>query len=278
MCGNVYSWLRPDGKKNFVECRGSPLFINNVEFMHCVHRDVTQARLADEKIRHLSRRLIEVVEEEQKRISRDLHDEFGQILPTLRYRIDTLQAKAAGSSRALNGDLAEIGAMIGAIGAIIRRTTNRLRPDMLDTLGFLPTMEWTLRDFARRHPETQACFKVIGTPRKIRPEYEIALYRILQEALANAGKHAGADRVSAWLVFSYPAVILHVEDNGRGFDPGAAAVSPSGEKGGLGLRSMQERMATIGGSLRIRSQRGAGTRIRAEVFQPPEENGDASVA
>jgi len=71
-CAGLYSWQRPDGRTNFIECRGNLCSLNGTEFMHCVHRDITRAKLAEEKIRHLSRRMIEVVEEEQKRIARNL--------------------------------------------------------------------------------------------------------------------------------------------------------------------------------------------------------------
>ena len=267
-CGGLYSWLRRDGRVNFIECRGTRLIINGKELMHCVHRDITQVKLADEKIRHLSRRIIESTEEEQKRIARDLHDEFGQRLLSMRHKVDALQKKLIPSGRSDLPELTEIDGLIDTIGSVVRGVTNRLRPDLLDTLGFLPTLQWGMRDFAERYPLIRTSMEIVGAERKIMPEYEIALYRVFQEGLTNIAKHAEANTVTARLIFSYPSLILTLADDGRGFDQDPLSGFPLKIHGGLGLRSMQERMLAIGGTLAIRSVRGQGMALRAEVCQP----------
>lgn len=264
-CVGLYSWLRPDGRTNFIECRGKQIFLNGAEFMHCMHRDMTQVKLAEEKIRHLSRRIIESAEEEQKRIAGDLHDEFGEILLSLRQQVDSLQKKSILPEGDTSRELVKIGEIVDIIGAAIRGATNRLRPDLLDNLGFVPALEWGLQDFAGRYPTIQTSMKIKGAQRKILPEYEIALYRLVQESLTNIGKHAGASTVSLRLIFSYPSIIVTVGDDGRGFEPEYLAGLPPGSHGGLGLRSMHERMLAIGGVLSVRSRPGVGTKIRAEV-------------
>ncbi len=264
-CVGLYSWLRPDGRTNFIECRGKLIFFNGAEFMHCMHRDMTQVKLAEEKIRHLSLRIIESAEEEQKRIAADLHDEFGVILLSLRQQVDSLQKKSISPEAGNAPELMKISELVDIIGAAIRGATNRLRPDLLDNLGFVPALEWGLQDFAGRYPTIQASMKISGAQRKIPPEYEIALYRLVQESLTNIGKHAGASTVFVRLIFSYPSLIVTVVDDGRGFEPEKPAEPPLGTHGGLGLRSMRERMLAIGGSLAVRSCLGGGTKIRAEV-------------
>lgn len=264
-CVGLYSWLRPDGRTNFIECRGKLIFFNGAEFMHCMHRDMTQVKLAEEKIRHLSLRIIESAEEEQKRIAADLHDEFGVILLSLRQQVDSLQKKSISPEGGNAPELMKISEIVDIIGAAIRGATNRLRPDLLDNLGFVPALEWGLQDFAGRYPTIQASMKISGAQRKIPPEYEIALYRLVQESLTNIGKHAGASTVFVRLIFSYPSLIVTVVDDGRGFEPEKPAEPPLGTHGGLGLRSMRERMLAIDGSLAVRSCLGVGTKIRAEV-------------
>lgn len=264
-CVGLYSWLRPDRGINFIECRGKQIFFNGAEFMHCMHRDMTQVKLTEEKIRHLSRRIIESAEEEQKRIAGDLHDEFGEILLSLRQQVDALQKKSILPEGDTSRELVKIGEIVDIIGAAIRGATNRLRPDLLDNLGFVPALEWGLQDFAGRYPTIQTSMEIKGAQRKILPEYEIALYRLVQESLTNIGKHAGASTVSVRLIFSYPSLIVTVGDDGRGFEPEYLAGMPSGSHGGLGLRSMHERMLAIGGVLSVRSRPGVGTKIRAEV-------------
>ncbi|MFA6900244.1 MAG: PAS domain S-box protein, partial [Desulfurivibrionaceae bacterium] len=267
-CAGLYSWLRQDGRTNFIECRGNRLTINGTELMHCVHRDITQMKLAEEKIRHLSRRIINSTEEEQKRIARDLHDEFGQKLLSMRHKVDMLQKKLVFVGKSDLPELTEIDGLINTIGSIVRSTTNRLRPDLLDTLGFLPALKWGMRNFAESYPLIRTSMEIVGAEKKIMPEYEIALYRIFQEGLTNIAKHAEAKTVTARMIFSYPSLILTLADDGRGFDQEPLSGFPLKTHDGLGLRSMQERMLAIGGTLVIRSHRGEGMVLRAEVCQP----------
>ncbi len=267
-CAGLYSWVRQDGRTNFIECRGNRLTINGAELMHCVHRDITQMKLAEEKIRHLSRRIINSTEEEQKRIARDLHDEFGQKLLSMRHKVDILQKKLVSAGKPDLPELTEIDGLINTIGSVVRSTTNRLRPDLLDTLGFLPALKWGMRNFAECYPLIRTSMEIVGAEKKIMPEYEIALYRIFQEGLTNIGKHAGAKAVTARMIFSYPSLILTLADDGRGFDQDPLSGFPLKARAGLGLRSMQERMLAIGGTLTLRSRRGQGMVIRAEVSQP----------
>jgi PAS domain S-box-containing protein len=267
-CAGLYSWVRQDGRVNFIECLGNRLNINGTELMHCVHRDITQMKLADEKIRHLSRRIIESTEEEQKRIARDLHDEFGQSLLSMRHKVDTLQKKLVSAGKPDLPELAEIDGLIDTIGAAVRGATNRLRPDLLDTLGFLPALKWGMRNFAECYPLIRTSMEIVGAEKKIMPEYEIVLYRIFQEGLTNIAKHAEANAVTARMIFSYPSLILTLADDGRGFDQDPLSGLPLKAHAGLGLRSMQERMLAIGGTLTFRARRGQGVVLRAEVCQP----------
>lgn len=267
-CAGFYSWVRQDGQANFVECRGNRIAINGQELMHCVHRDMTQVKRAEEKIRHLSRRIIESTEAEQKRIARDLHDEFGQRLLAMRHKVDTLQKKIVSAGKPDLSEVAEIARLIDTLGAVVRGVTNKLRPDLLDTLGFLPTLKWGMRDFAERHPLLRTSLEIVGAEKKILPEYEIALCRVFQEGLTNIAKHARASTVTARLIFSYPSLILTLADDGLGFAQDPLSGFPLNPHGGLGLRSMQERMLAIGGTLALRSRPGEGMVLRAEVRQP----------
>jgi len=268
-CAGLYSWVRQDGQANFIECRGNRLTIHGMELMQCVHRDVTQVKFAEEKIRHLSRRIIESTEEEQKRIARDLHDEFGQRLLSMRHKVDTLQKKLIQAGKHDLPELAEIDGLIDTLGSVVRSTTNRLRPELLDNLGFLSALKWGMRDFAERYPVIRTSMEIVGAEKKILPEHEIVLYRVFQEGLTNIARHAEANTVTARLIFSYPTLILTLADDGLGFDlESQSSAVPLKIRGGLGLRSMQERMLAIGGTLSLRSRRGEGTTLRAEVRQP----------
>lgn len=134
-----------------------------------------------------------------------------------------------------------------------------LRPPMLDDLGLGPTLRWVADDFSRR-TEIPACVRVGGVARRIDPQNELALLRIVQEALTNVAKHAGARAVEITLTWQPEALQVEVADDGAGFDSG----SPRGHAG-LGIVTMRERILAAHGQLDIDSVPGRGTRVRVLV-------------
>lgn len=132
---------------------------------------------------------------------------------------------------------------------------------MLDDLGLLPALRQYLRDFGRR-TGIMAEMVVSGTPRRLLPELETNLFRVVQEALTNTAKHAGAAKVTVLLNWG-ETLTVRVEDDGRGFDLEQALRNT--EKRSLGLFGMQERVALFGGRLSLQSQPGRGTVVEAEI-------------
>lgn len=242
-----------------------------------IAEDVTDFRLMLDHQRETEQRFRRMLEEEQKRIARDLHDQFGQLLPLLRQRIERLCRQQAGTragecsgrlrESAENSalDRALVDRLLDSMGGIIRQTINRLRPECLEDLGFLPGIEFKVNEFARGYPGIKTSFAVVGRSRPIGRKQEEEFYWVLQEALVNIARHAEADQATVRLIFAYPEVILEVRDNGRGFDREVLGRGPT-SWGGLGLRGMGERMAGIGGDLRIIPEVGRGTLIRAKLF------------
>jgi two-component system sensor histidine kinase UhpB len=135
---------------------------------------------------------------------------------------------------------------------------------MLDDLGLEAALQAHVQEFAHRWP-VKATFTNSGLGR-LPADVELVLYRIVQEALSNVAKHAGASRVDARLTRRGRAVRLLIEDDGAGFDVEATRGS---RESGLGLFGMEERLALVGGSLRVESTPGGGTRVAAEVPLPP---------
>jgi two-component system sensor histidine kinase UhpB len=227
--------------------------------------DITPSRQAEAEIRHLSRRLIEAIEEERKRLAADLHDEYGQILTSLHLDLEALE-------RAFPPEqLEQIEACRRLIGQIenlaqtVRDTTSRLRPDLLDHLGLVPTLEWYIADFMQRRPDIQVEFQTVGLKRRLSPQIEIVLYRTFQECLTNISRHARAHHVSITLACSYPRLIFSVRDDGIGFSQKERSLSPGPAPQGIGLLSMRERVAVVGGTLDIHSMKGKGTTVRVEL-------------
>ncbi len=257
--------IRKDGSTIWVDMqatratyRGEPAVVGNFN-------DITASRRAGEEIRLLSRRLIEATEQEKKRLAADLHDEFGQTLTSIHFGLEALHAEA----KDIPGlDRKQIDLLIQQVEGLadsIRRTTARLRPAILDHLGLVPTMEWYLQDFERRCPEIDIEFRVVGLKKRLEAETEVVLYRIFQECLTNIAKHSGATRVDVTLTHSHPQIILLVVDNGIGYEQAESGLPAWKGSQGIGLLSIRERVASLGGVIEMTSAPGRGTRMRIEI-------------
>ena len=217
-----------------------------------VNSDLLEAK---QRLQDLSGRLITAQEEERKRIARELHDETGQALTSIRLHVKG----ALSSSRP--GELQECLVIIDQAVAHIRGLAVNLRPPMLDDLGLADALEWAL-DRQAKASGWRASIDAQQFEDRFASEIETACFRIGQEALTNAARHAQATEVRVQLRRSGDAVELLVTDDGRGFDEQAFASTEERRKH-FGLVSMRERAALAGGSLDVESQPGKGTRIRA---------------
>jgi two-component system, NarL family, sensor histidine kinase UhpB len=214
---------------------------------------VVQARL-----RALSAGVMDAQEEERRRISRELHDDTAQTLTSL-----LLYAKALEQGDAPPGvreALAELREEVARSLEGVRRLARELRPSALDDLGLVAALEGYTHDFSRR-TGIELRFEPACGGDRLPPEVELALYRIAQEALTNAAKHAGPTHIDVGLVREPGSVSLTVRDNGSGFDP---SWLPSGDRG-LGLFGMKERAELTGGTLAIASAPGAGATISVRI-------------
>ncbi len=275
-----FKGLRRDGTQLYIAVSATTINYHG-ETMNLVYlRDVTARRRAEEEIHHLSRRLIAGIEEERRRLAADLHDEFGQALTALHLRVASLND---GLPPGMDEPRAACGKLIGMIESLaenLRNICSELRPDMLDHLGLVPTVQWYVEDFRERLQETRVELEAVGFggDKRMDQRVDIALYRILQEALNNVAKHADAGKVRVILTYSHPHVIMVISDDGRGMDYPREAGSGEGGRGGIGLVSMKERVAAVGGTLDIRSSPGRGTTIRVSLpaAGPEKEPGATS--
>ena len=210
------------------------------------------------RLREVAARALYAAEEERKRIARELHDETAQLLAALLIRIRVLRTA---DPQALGTLLDDMRREIGAALEGVRRFARGLRPPALDELGLVPAIESHVRSVAEIAgiPVTLEAESVEGS---LSPEGELAVYRIVQEALSNVLRHAGATRARVRLRRETDQLLVTVEDDGRGFD---AARVRSGDSGGLGLFGMSERAAYLGGRVDVKSTPGAGTRVCAEI-------------
>jgi len=212
-----------------------------------------------QRLRDVAVRALTAAEEERKRIARELHDETAQMLAALLIRVRIV--RNAPDPEALDALLEDMRREIGESLEGIRRFARGLRPPALDELGLGPAIESHARHLAE---SVGIAIRVDADPLEgmLTPEAELALYRIVQEALSNVVRHAGATRALVRVARAPATVTVTVEDNGAGFD---VAGVMAGERRGLGLFGMQERAAYLGGRVEIDSRPGSGTRVRAEV-------------
>ena len=234
-------------------------------FFTGIVRDITARKQAEQEIRHLSRQLIKVSEEEKKRIARDLHDEFGQDLTVLHFGVEALQDSLPVDMESQKKGCDELVWLVEKLGDNIRKTAAELRPGMLDHLGLVPTLEWFVEDFGKRVRGLEIDFQAVGIKGRPDPEIEIVLYRVLQEALNNIAKHAKASRVDVLLTYSHPQLIFTIKDNGVGLKSSGAHKAMQGEAKGIGLLGMRERVGSVGGICDVVSNKGKGTMIRVKL-------------
>jgi hypothetical protein len=234
-------------------------------FFTGIVRDITDRKRAEEEIRHLSQQLIRAAEEERKRLARDLHDELGQALTALHFSMEAMHDSLPAEMKAQKGTCDELIRQVEELGDSIRSLSSELRPDMLDDLGLIPTLQWYIKDFVKRVGGLEIDFQAIGIKQRLEAEIEIVLYRCLQEALNNIAKHAKAKHVSVLLTCSHPKLIFTIKDDGVGFEQAEREVPAGARKQPIGLLGMRERVVSVGGTIDIRSSKGKGTVIRAEL-------------
>lgn len=218
-----------------------------------------QAQASAAQLKALSRRLVEAQEDERRRIARELHDEAGQALVSLRFGLQLLKREIGEGLRVYDRIL-ELMQTVDEVIDGLDRLASDLRPPSLDHLG----LEAALRQYARSVTHKLGLtvhFKSRGFPNKrLAREVETALYRVVQEAMTNVVRHAQATRVDLLVEHRGDRVLVMVEDNGVGFVPDR--VDPEEHFGLLGIR---ERAEAVGGTLTLESKPGAGATVVMEV-------------
>jgi PAS domain S-box-containing protein len=216
-----------------------------------------QLREAAEQTQRLSRQLLTLQEEERRHLSRELHDEFGQLLAAIGLQIGVAKSRAGPEAVPALETAAEL---VQQAGEQVRGLALELRPTMLETSGLDAAVLWLAKEFARRAGiATQVSGHVDDTPHEV----SIALFRVVQEALTNVAKHANARNVWIDLRRSENAAEASVRDDGIGIDV-ELALARAARDGRLGLVGMRERVDILGGRIRFTSS-GEGTTIHAAV-------------
>ncbi|MEY2486604.1 MAG: hypothetical protein QOH39_2252 [Verrucomicrobiota bacterium] len=261
---------QPDGSCITVLVNIAPLRNGHGELigaMNCF-QDITERKQAAKKLeeanhqlRLLSRRLFHVQEEERRHLARELHDEIGQALTAAKINLQSVTVNDDGATSAR---LQETSAILDRLLGQVREISIDLRPSMLDDLGLVPALR-SLLDQQGRRASVAVRFSAENMPEDLAPEIQTTCFRMAQEAITNALRHANPTRVDVDLRRDNGDLRLVIRDNGKGFD----VKSAQAQAVGLGLIGIKERAALVGGRARIVSSSGKGTTIEVSLPLTP---------
>jgi len=224
----------------------------------------TEVISAQQELKRLSAELVSAQEGERRRISRELHDEVGQVLSAIMLGLGNLRsAVREGNADEAFRQLQHVEEMTQRNASVVRNISLLLRPTMLDDLGLLPALRWLAREASRTG---SMAVDIMAEPfvDDLPDEHRTCIFRIVQETVRNAARHSGAHQVRIYIAERMEeekaSLRLSVQDDGKGFDPS--------QETGLGILGMQERVLRLGGTLEVNSKSGRGTIVTFELPLP----------
>jgi two-component system sensor histidine kinase UhpB len=223
---------------------------------------VEERKRAMARLATLSRKVLAAQEQERERLSRELHDELGQLLTALRLEMGWLQKQITRATGEDGGMFDNTITLAESATDELRRICKGLRPPLLDDLGLEPALRQLVAEFEERADVAVDLQIRIGDEKRLRgfPEVALCAYRIVQESLTNVRRHSEARNVRVTLILTGPLLAAEVVDDGVGFEAGDL-----GAMRGWGLEGMRERAALVGGELAVESDGGGGTAVRFRV-------------
>jgi len=229
--------------------------------------DMTEVRRTEGLLRTLSDRLVQAQEVERGHVALRLHDHITQLLCAILVRCQALAVKLAVRDGPSRAEAIKLREMLGKAAEEVERISRDLRPSVLDELGLPAALRGICADFADR---TNVSLKLADVPfaARLPAEVELALFRIAEKALQNVEQHARARHVTVGLEQPPGFVLLTIKDDGIGFNPNQRPATGN-EMGGIGLHRMRQRATYVGGTLKVKSSRRAGTEITVRVTLPP---------
>lgn len=219
-----------------------------------------------EQIRYLSQQMITTVEDERKRITSELHDQTGQSLTALQFGLQTLKRRLPENDDSLHSLTENSIELTAQLSDNMRAFASRLRPEALDQMGLIATLEVEFRAFSKTYDQIELKHRMVRKEDLsgfLSAVGELAVYRICQEALTNIAKHAEASSVEIFLELDGDHLTLTIVDDGTGFD--VRKFWTNRQRGGIGLIGMRERVRQLDGRFDMRSEPGRGTCLSVEI-------------
>jgi PAS domain S-box-containing protein len=252
------------GEDFWIEVASIPIKNREGQLLYVLYSwiNITEQKLLTEEMEYYVRKVTEAQEEERRRIARELHDDTAQSLSVLSLEVDSLINRNQDLTPETVHQLQKLKENINRSLNEVRRFSHELRPGLLDNLGLLAAIEQMI-DEQNCKGKLKVNFEVSGDEKRLSPEIELALFRIVQESLSNIRKHSRATRATVDLEFESERVRLLVMDNGQGFDKSKERSAIA--SGHLGLIGMRERAHLVGAELNIESRPGKGTSVIVEI-------------
>jgi signal transduction histidine kinase len=252
---------RDDGAVRWIIARGKFYYASNgaPERMLGLALDVTQRKMVEEALSTLSGRLIDAQEEERKRIAREIHDDYNQRLALLAFQVEELSESIGDFPAGVGQRLHQICNGIGELGGDLHSLSHRLHSSTLERLGLVPGVKAFVDEFAAQQ-QIQIAFTHENVPPGVAEDVALCLFRVVQEGLRNIKRHSGTHKGEVRVEGSGEKLHLSIIDRGWGFN-----MNECSPRAGIGIRSMQERLRSLGGQFEITSRPTEGTRIDAWV-------------
>ncbi len=228
-----------------------------------LHSRQTPVSAGEAELRRLAFALLDTQDDQRSRIASDLHDGVGPLVIAAKFFAEGAIARLNARDTHQAASMLETAvARLRDVLSEVHRITVELRPNSLNDLGLLPTITWYCRDFGQLRPQMKLGCELRVHEERIPAELKLQIFRILEEAMRNVGRHSGATEASVALVGERQELVLRIEDNGCGFDAGRVLNAEAGGMG-VGLHSIAKRVDGTSGRLEIRSEAGKGTTIVA---------------
>jgi PAS domain S-box-containing protein len=226
-----------------------------------------ELRAATESLGELSARLLQMRDDEQRRLARELHDSVGQLLAAIGMNMAVVSSEAGKLSPEAAKCVAENAEMVNEVSREIRTISHLLHPPLLDEAGLASALRWYIEEFAKRS-RIEVDLQIPDNLGRLPNDTEIAIFRVVQECLTNIHRHSGSATASVRVYAQEKRLILKVEDGGKGMPEEVLRKVARSGRGGVGFNGMRERLKQLGGGLEIESD-GEGTRVKAVLpIQP----------
>ena len=208
-----------------------------------------------EVVRQLSGRLLQMQDEERRRIARELHDSAGQIVAAMSMNLSMVERESGNLSATAAGAVTETNELVQELSRQIRTISYLLHPPLLDEVGLASALEWYINGFAERS-KIQVSLDLPGDFGRLSPEMETAIFRVVQECLTNVHRHSGSSTVAVRIANVANQLRVEVEDRGKGISPEKQSEMAGGGRTGVGMGGMRERLRQFGGQLEVNSAPG----------------------